>query len=40
MCVEVTSKEPFMLKYFPDRHKPQEMCDKTVDAFLQVFYKR
>ena len=23
-----------MLKYFLDRYKPQEMCDKPVDAFL------
>ena len=34
MCDEVASKDPFMLKYFVDRYKTQEMCDKTVDAFL------
>ena len=34
MCNEVASKEPFLLKYFRDRHKTQEMCDKAVGAFL------
>ena len=28
------SKEPFMLKYCPDRYNTKEMYDKAVDAFL------
>ena len=25
-----------MLKYYPDRYKAQEMCDKAIDAFLST----
>ena len=31
---KVVSKEPFMLKYFPDKYKNQEMCDEAVDFYL------
>ena len=32
--VKVVSKEPFMLKYYLDKYKTQEMCDKAVDVCL------
>ena len=34
MCDHVVPKDPFMLKYFLDRYKTKEMCDKAVDKFL------
>ena len=34
MCDKVVSKEPFMLKYCPDKYKSQEMFNKTVDFYL------
>ena len=33
MCDKVVSKEPFLLKYSPDRHKTQKMSD-FVDSFI------
>ena len=32
----LVSKEPFMLKYFLDRYKTEEICDKATDAFLST----
>ena len=34
MCYEVVSKEAFMLKYYPDKYKTQELYDKAVDFYL------
>ena len=34
MYDEVVFKERFILTYYPDRYKTQEMCDKAVDSFL------
>ena len=34
ICDKVVSKDPFMLKYFLDRPKTQEMCNNAVYAFL------
>ena len=34
MCDKIVSGDLFMLKYFLDRYKTQEMCDKAADAFL------
>ena len=34
MCDKVVSKEPFMLKYCPDKFHFQEMFNKTVDFYL------
>ena len=34
MCDKVVPKDPFLLKYCPDKHKTQEMCDKAVDSCL------
>ena len=34
MCYEAFSEDPFMLKYFLDRYKFQEMFDKAVENFL------
>ena len=33
-CDKVVSEDPFMLKYFPEKYKTQEMCEKAVDCFL------
>ena len=30
------SKEPIMLKYYPDKYETQEMCDKAVDYLLTL----
>ena len=35
MCNNVVSKYLFMLKYYSDWYKTQEMCDKAIDAFYQ-----
>ena len=34
MCHKVFSEESFKLKYFLDRNKTQEMCDKAADNFV------
>ena len=34
MCDKAISNDPFMLKYYLDRNKTQEMCDKAVNDFL------
>ena len=34
MCDKAVFKDLFMLKYYFDRYKTQEMCDKAVDVFL------
>ena len=34
MCDKFACKDRFMLRYCLGRYKTQEMCDKTVDAFL------
>ena len=34
MCDRAFSEDPFILKYFLDRYKTQEMCDIAVDNFL------
>ena len=34
MCDEAFSIDPFILKYYLDRYKSQEMCDKAVYNFL------
>ena len=31
------SKYLFMLKYFPNRYKTHNMCNKAVDTYLFVF---
>ena len=32
MCDKIISKNPFMLKYFPDKHLTQKMCNEAVDG--------
>ena len=34
MCDRVTSEDPFMLVYCPDRCKTQRMCDEAADDCL------
>ena len=34
MYDKALSKDLFMLKYYHDRYKTQEICDKAVDDFL------
>ena len=34
MCDKIISKNPFMLKYYPDKYITQKMCVETVDDFL------
>ena len=34
ICDKVLFKEPFTLKYYPDRYKPQKICDKAVSFYL------
>ena len=34
MCDKIISKNHFMLKHCPDKHKTQKMCDEAVDDFL------
>ena len=34
MCDRITSEDPFMLLYCPDRYKTQRMCGRTVDDCL------
>ena len=36
MCDKAVSEDHFMLKYYHDRYKTQEMCDKAVDGFLSA----
>ena len=36
MCDNIVSEDTFMLKYYPDRYKTQETCDKADDACLQA----
>ena len=35
MCDKIISKNPFMLKYYPDKYITQKISDKAVDDFLQ-----
>ena len=35
MCDKTVFEDPFMLTFCLDRYRTQEMCDKSVDAFLQ-----
>ena len=32
----IVSENPFKLKYYHDRYKTQEMCNKAVDDFLSA----
>ena len=36
MCDKAFPKGSFMLKYFLDKYKTKEMCDKAVDNFLRI----
>ena len=33
MCDNAVSEDHFKLKYCPDRHKSQKICDKDADGF-------
>ena len=35
MFHKIASGDLFILKYFLDRYKTQEMCNKAAEAFLQ-----
>ena len=34
MCDKAVSEDLFMLKYYHDNYKTDEMCDKAADDFL------
>ena len=34
MCYKVVSREAFILKYYPDKYKTQELYDKAFDFYL------
>ena len=36
MCDKSVLEDAFMLKYFLDRYKTQEMCHKAADGFLPI----
>ena len=34
MCDRIISDDPFLIRYVPNQHKTQQMCDKDVDDCL------